>query len=62
MHRQINDEVRRITVNIANAPIIAEVQAAGATSLRAIAAGLNDRGDPDRTGQRDLVGGFKWRA
>jgi hypothetical protein len=32
------------------APIIAEVQAAGATSLRAIAAGLNDRGIPTARG------------
>jgi hypothetical protein len=32
------------------APIIAEVQAAGAPSLRAIAAGLNDRGIPTGRG------------
>jgi hypothetical protein len=32
------------------APIIAEVQAAGAPSLRAIAAGLNDRGIPTARG------------
>src|SRR5262249_12261791 len=32
------------------APIIAELQAAGATSLRAIAAGLNERGIPTARG------------
>jgi hypothetical protein len=32
------------------APIIAELQAVGATSLRAIAAGLNDRGIPTARG------------
>jgi hypothetical protein len=31
-------------------PTIAELQAAGATSLRAIAAGLNDRGIPTAQG------------
>jgi len=38
------------------AAIVAELQAAGATSLRAIAAPLNERGTPTATG----VG--KWRA
>jgi transposase len=37
------------------APIIAEIRAAGATSLRAIAAGLNERGIPTARGHR-LVG------
>jgi hypothetical protein len=37
------------------APIFAELQAAGATSLRAIAAGLNDRGIPTARGEG------KWR-
>ena len=32
------------------APMIAELQAAGATSLRAIAAGLNERGIPTASG------------
>jgi hypothetical protein len=32
------------------APTIAELQAAGATSLRAIAAGLNERGIPTARG------------
>ena len=32
------------------APVIAELQAAGATSLRAIAAGLNERGIPTARG------------
>src|SRR5262245_61779826 len=33
------------------APIVREIQAAGATSLRAIAAGLNERGIPTANGQ-----------
>lgn len=32
------------------APVIAELRAAGATSLRAIAAGLNERGIPTARG------------
>ena len=33
------------------APVIAELQASGATSLRAIAAGLNERGIPTARGE-----------
>ena len=38
------------------APTITELQAAGATSLRAIAAGLNERGIPTARGTGTLVG------
>ena len=34
------------------APVIAELQASGATSLRAIASALNDRGMPTARGSR----------
>jgi Recombinase len=38
------------------APIIAELQAAGARSLRAIAAALNERGIPTATGRGEWSG------
>jgi len=53
-HRAVGHKVRqaRASTRAADlAPTIAELQAAGATSLRAIAAGLNSKGIPTARGQ-----------
>jgi DNA invertase Pin-like site-specific DNA recombinase len=44
------------------APAITELQASGATSLRAIASALNDRGIPTASNDRGIPRGGKWFA